>query len=88
MSLKYVISRLTIYFKVHTYEKETMILKYFLTHVNLHQLIEKAGLEQRLDCSLINLTVICLNRCLYYKLFSLVLRQKTLCQPSSSSNRI
>ena len=55
MSLKYLISRLTIYFKVHAYEKETMKFKILLPHVNLHQLVEKAGLVQRSRMFLINL---------------------------------
>ena len=42
----FLISRLTFYFKFHTYEKETIMFKILLPHVNLHQLVEKAGLEQ------------------------------------------
>ena len=33
-------------FTVHPHEKETMMFKYLLPHVNLHQLTEMTGHEQ------------------------------------------
>ena len=62
MSLKYLISRSTdhLFQGGHLcYEKENFMFKFLLHLVNLHQLVEKAGLEQTSRvCSLVNLSAI------------------------------
>jgi len=75
-------SRLTIYFKMHSYEKETWMFKILIISCKS----TSASLNKRLGCYLINISALFFNRCVYGNAFSLMLRQKTLCRPTSSTS--
>jgi len=68
-------------------EKKTVLLKFLLPLINLHQLLEKAGYEQT-SWVFFNKPIRNLfwNRCVYGNVFSLMSRQKTLKWPLISLN--